>query len=228
MIKLPSADRGLILNRYRALFKEYGCSPQSLGWTKGKQNIRFDILSSYFELKRKKILDIGCGFGDLFKYLNILGVDTQYHGIDIVDVFIDKAKELFPEEEACCFDCEDFLSADFPDKYDVIFGSGCFNLKLEETDNYEYIGRAFEKAYDLCEEGFAFDFLKDRVNFMREHCFYYNPEKLLCLAYSYSRNVVLRSDYMPFEFSICVYKDDSFNSNTVFNKYWEKFDGIEM
>lgn len=44
--------------------------------------------------------------------------------------------------------------------------------------------------------------------------------KILEMAYKLSRNIILRNDYMPFEFSIVIFKDDSFSKeDTLFTKY---------
>ena len=60
------------LNKYyEKLYKKYGYSPKSLGWEKGKQFLRFHQLTCDFELKNASILDVGCGFGDFIKYLNL-------------------------------------------------------------------------------------------------------------------------------------------------------------
>lgn len=72
----------------------------------------------------------------------------------------------------------------------------------------------------LCSDGLAFDFLSDKVDYRHEHTFHSSPEKVLEIAYKYSRNIVLRNDYMPFEFAIIIFKDDGFDKqDTVFHRY---------
>lgn len=71
--------------------------------------------------------------------------------------------------------------------------------------------------------GITFDFLSDKVDYQYEHTFHSSPERILGYVYSKSRNVILRNDYMPFEFSVFIFKDDSFKSeDTVFHRYWEQ------
>ena len=43
---------------YQKQYEEYGYSPKSLGWIKGKQDIRFQALSTYVNSKTK-LLDFG-------------------------------------------------------------------------------------------------------------------------------------------------------------------------
>ena len=60
-------DKGALATRFRDNFNQYGYSQAALDWNKGKQDIRFDILTSFFDVKNKSVVDIGCGFGDLLR-----------------------------------------------------------------------------------------------------------------------------------------------------------------
>ena len=76
------------------------------------------------------------------------------------------------------------------------------------------------KALSLCRDGLAFDFLSDKVDWRQANNFYCSPEQILRMAYKCSRNVVLRNDYMPFEFAVFINKDSSFlKDDTIFNRY---------
>ncbi len=143
----------------------------------------------------------------------------SYLGIDIVPVLIEKARELYPGEDIE-FKCEDFLSSTFQKRFDYIIASGIFNFKLTSGENYSYISEIVNKAFDLSADGLAFDFLSDKVDFKHDHTFHSSPGEILDIAYKYSRNIILRNDYMPFEFSLFVFKDDSFDtSDTLFKRF---------
>ena len=74
--------------------------------------------------------------------------------------------------------------------------------------------------FGLCRDAVSVNFLSDRVNFRRERTFYASPARILDIALSMTRNVRLRHDYMPFEFSVALFKDASFaDKDTVFNRY---------
>ena len=218
-MKLNKEDANLITQLYAERYKVYGYNPKTLGWFKGKQNLRFSILTSQVDLEGKSILDIGCGFGDLNHFLKSRLKSYRYHGIDLVEELIIEAKGRHPEEEIL-FSCGDFLSA--PSQlYNFILGSGIFNFRLSHEDNYDYIARTLRKAFEECTIGCAFDFLSDQVDFQKYgFTFHSNPPKILEFAYSISRNVVLRNDYAPFEFTLFLFKDDSFDpETTIFNRY---------
>ena len=219
-MKLLKEDQAQIVDRYSNRFKQFGYSPKTLGWDKGKQDIRFTILTSQYNFKDKTILDIGCGFGDFNNILQKkVGDNYRYVGIDIVPVLIEKAKTLYNGNNIQ-FICDDFLSHNFNEGFDYIIASGIFNFKLSIGSNYSFIENIIKKSFKLCYDGFAFDFLSDKVDYKYEKTFHSSPEKILKTAFKYSRNIVLRNDYMPFEFSLFVFKDDSFKkSDTVFSRY---------
>ena len=207
------------IKRYDERFKKYGYSPTTLGWTKGKQNIRFDILSSFFDIQGKTILDIGCGFGDLNIYLsNVHGLNFRYIGVDIAQDLIQEA-EIINNNMNAKFMVGDFLKFEDIQDVDICISSGIFNHKFRKMDNYAFIRAIILKAFKISVEGVAFNFLSSKVDFRLAHTFHSEPEKILSYAYELTRNVILRNDYMPFEFSICLYKDDSFSKeDTLFKK----------
>jgi len=217
-MSFSSKDKENLLARYNSRYSNYGYSPFSLGWDKGKQEIRFSLLLSLFELKTKSFLDVGCGFGDLNKFLLARTTNYSYLGIDLVDKFLLEGKKRY-KKESIVFQKGEFLETMFNNSFDYIIASGVFNYKLEE-DNYQFIDSCLKKAFDLCEEGIAFDFLSDQVDYKLEDTFHASPMRILEIAYSLSRNVVLRNDYMPFEFCVIIFKDDSFDKkDTVFCRY---------
>lgn len=222
-VKLSDEDKKEVIKRYTTRLKQYSYSPKTLGWDKGKQEIRFGILTSQYDFENKSVLDIGCGFGDLNKVLRKKNKSTYtYYGIDLVEDLVIKGKELY-HGPSVRFDVGDFLEKEFSETFDYAIASGIFNFKLKDGDNYEYIEASFEKTLKICIDGFAFDFLSDKVDYEYEHTFHSSPEKVLSIAYRFSRNIILRNDYMPFEFSLFVFKDDSFSKeDTLFNRYKKK------
>lgn len=89
-------DRERIISVYSDRFDKYGHDPRTLGWDKGKQDLRFDILTSQWDIKGKSIVDLGCGFGDLNRYFEARGInDYEYLGVDVVNNLIEEAKRIY-------------------------------------------------------------------------------------------------------------------------------------
>lgn len=218
-MKLPIIDQKILTDTYMNSFRKNGYSSSSVLWDiASKQDIRYDVLTSLFNFEGKSILDIGCGFGDLNKILQLKYSTYSYFGIDIHNDFLEIGREVYKDIKPN-FILGDFMEYQFNQVFDYVVASGTFNFRLKELDQYEYIDFILQKAFEVCKEGLAFNFLSDRVNFESDLLFNYNPEKLLTMAYKLSRNVVLRSDYMPFDFSLFIFKDDSFDKDRVFHSY---------
>lgn len=211
MSGLPDKDINEIIDRYGARYEKFGYSPLTLGWNKGRQFLRFEALTSMFQLKGKRILDIGCGFGDLNTLLREkCGNDYEYTGIDLVPQLINEAQQKWRDGNIHFF-TGDFLTAPLEANFDIAIASGAFNHRLSTADNETIIEATIDRAWSLVSDGLAFDFLSTHVEFRHAHTFHSDPAHILQLAYKRTRRVVLRNDYLPFEFSICMYCSDKFD-----------------
>lgn len=192
------------VNRYNQRLEQFGISEQALGWgEKGRAKLRYNILLSQWDFDNSSVLDAGCGFGDLFGYMVQKGCrNFKYLGLDINSAFIHIAKEKY--RGSATFHVKNLLEQEGETSVDFILSSGVFNHKLE--DNMGFISASFKKFNSLSTRGFAANFLSDKVTFRNDDMFYASPPEILTLAYQYSNNIVLRNDYMPFEFTVFVNK----------------------
>jgi SAM-dependent methyltransferase len=213
--------------RLRALYdrrlERYGHAPETLGWNKPKHRLRYEILLSYWDFARapgSSVLDVGCGFGDLFAFARERGWAIDYHGVDLNPKLVAVAEAAHPDGH---FTVGDPIDAGLDRDYDVIVASGTHNHAVRDQE--AYLQRTFALFAAHARRGFAINFLSDRVTFRRPENAYTSPERALALALRFSRRVALRHDYMPFEFTVIVDRDDAFDDDlTVFRGY-EAFTG---
>ena len=215
---MHSIDKNFCIDRYTDRFKEHGYSPQSLGWgDQGKQAIRFKIMCDIGIDKNSSILDVGCGFGDLRRFLTENGWEGEYLGLDFVPDFIEEARKRQPNIKVASLD---ILKDDLAQKFDFVFSSGIFNAKLKATDNYTYIQKMLGKMLQLSNKGVAADFLSSYVDYETELTFHSDPSRILEICKSLSKRVSLRHDYMPYEFTAYIHKDDSISEDVhVFSQH---------
>ena len=101
-----------------------------------------------------KCLDVGCGTGDMSKFLRERHV-KDYLGIDIYEPSLKKAKEKYPDE---AFILIDLLDWDSNKKFDYVFCSGALSTRLL-SDNYEFISSMIQKMWSFANTGITFNFL---------------------------------------------------------------------
>ena len=201
-----------LLKLYSDRLAQYGPTIAALGWTKPKARLRFRVLLEYWlstpPARPLRVLDFGCGFGDLFGYAQDRNVPIDYTGLDINSDLIRVARKRYPTAR---FLCADIFEQPLDEKFDIVLSSGAHNYLL--SNNLKFIERSFELFRDMSEFGFAVNFLSDRVNYRNEQNYYSAPETILSLALRYTSRVTLRHDYMPFEFTVFVDKRAEIDEN---------------
>jgi SAM-dependent methyltransferase len=196
---MNDAEIQAVLARYSERLRVLGPVPEALGWTKGRHVLRYHLLLEPWHLSTERVLDFGCGFGDMYAYCreHLPGVD--YEGFDLNPALVDAGRARYPEAKLSSGDA---LRGDLAGQWDLIVASGVFNFLL--SDNWEFIQAAFDWFARHARRGFAANFLSDRVEYRLDHTYHADPCRILELAYRHSNRVVLRNDYMPFEFTVYV------------------------
>ncbi|UCG69086.1 MAG: methyltransferase domain-containing protein [Thermoplasmata archaeon] len=187
---------------------KHGDSFKALAYgSKETQNRKFQILIEVGDLQNKSILDVGCGFGDLYDFLSKKGIEVEYYGVDISSKMIDIAKKKKPQLN---FEASDILEMEEKEKYDYVLSTGfnCF-----KTGNNEILERLMiKKMFDLCRIGVAVGLQsKYYPDFDPNGPGYASPPEELfeyCMK-EVTRWVLLRHDYMPHDFTLYLYRKAS-------------------
>jgi SAM-dependent methyltransferase len=215
-------DRTELLERYGQRWREYGYDSRTLGWNKDCQWVRFEAaFEGVRENECRSLVDIGCGFGDLLGYLRQRGWKGRYTGVELVPELIAEARKRYANDAAATFISADGQTFALPSKADMAVALGIFNHRLHQ-DNFEFVRQTIENMWGLTEKILVCDFLStssdpDR---RREDLFYADPRDIYGLAARYSRRVAIHHAYMPFEFQVKIWHEDSFEiSAPVFPPY---------
>ncbi len=197
-------DKQHTIKRYNDRLKQFGVTIDALAsGSEERRALRFQTLIEVGVRRGDHILDLGCGFGDLYSFIRNLGLDVGYTGIDINPNLIAEAKKRFPGIDFRVAD----IQKDDVGKFDFVLSTSCFNLKMQHQDNYEFAGDILRAAFRCSNNGVAIDFLTSYVDFKGnpEEAFYYEPEKMFAIAKTITRRVTLRHDYPLFEFCLYLY-----------------------
>lgn len=148
-----------------------------LGWeSEESQRLRFDVLISNVDLNGKKMLDVGCGLGNLFEYISGKGIKTDYTGVDILDKMIERANKK--QLNAKFYRMDIFDSNPFKEgQFDVVYASGTFNLNLQ--NNMEFLKKALKEFFRLSGGVVAFNLLHYMSPDKEEPYFYYKPDEVV-------------------------------------------------
>lgn len=207
-------DRKILRNFYRDNYRQYGHSIKSLGWIEGTQEARFTVLTSIGDLDGSSVLDVGCGFADLYGFLREQGINVDYTGIDLNPEFIETARTLYPD---ATFIVGDFEETKIPGRFDWAFECGIFNLKVHE--HRPFVENTLRKMFKLASKGIAADFLSPVSYDVSGQMYHPDPLEMIRYCNRLSPRVVLRCDYKPTEFCVYVYKDTDLGVMSAFRGF---------
>jgi SAM-dependent methyltransferase len=216
VVHVRDQDRGEVSHFFNESLRQYGYDPRSLGWIPGTQEARFRVLTAIGDLEGCSVLDVGCGFGDLYEYLCRNGIDVDYTGVDLCPDFIEIARHRHPD---ATFIAADFEEANVCKRFDWAFESGVFNYKV--SGHEAFVGGMIRKMFRSAARGIAIDFLSHRGGFLSAGLYHPRPAVIYELCSKLSRRVTLRCDYKPTEFCVYVYRDAEKGPANVYRGYEE-------
>ena len=177
-----------LANYYDNCCNNYQTSWEAASWaSEDMQWATFGMTSSVGDLNDKTVLDLGCGQGDLYKYLKLRNVNCNYLGIDVSEKMIEKANKRFPNGK---FVLCDFMEERFDVNYDFIIAAGTFGIKMNNSD--KYIKEIIGKMYKLCNIACSFTLLSPHgEDEQLELLQYFEPEFVIktCLELTHKVNV---------------------------------------
>ena len=217
---MREVDREAILRKYDERLNSHGDSPLTLGWTRGRQSLRFRILLERIAdvVRPLTVLDFGCGFGDLFAYLQQHHPRWSYLGVDINPRLVEIGRAKFPEAQlevsedlARLTDC------------DYVVASGVFNSRV--MDNEAWLRECLAAFAERARLGFSVNFLSSTAAVRDDDLYYWSVAEVAAIAQSLTKRFSIDHAYMPFEFTLHVALDDAFDAEAVvfpeFTQYLE-------
>lgn len=189
---------------------EHGETPLGVDWNGlDSQLTRFEQLKKVIGADSGfSINDLGCGYGAFLDYLHGEGFsDFDYHGYDISEDMLNKARNRFLNRDRVFFSLQSRpeIIADYS------IASGIFNVSLDndEREWLEYIKSTIDTLSKNSRKGFAFNCLTSYSDEDKKkpRLFYANPCEIFDICKRcFSNNVALLHDYGLYEFTIIVRK----------------------
>jgi 2-polyprenyl-3-methyl-5-hydroxy-6-metoxy-1,4-benzoquinol methylase len=137
---------------YRHNIQKFGFSGRTLLYSSNfLHNVKLEqyqrVLPEFLD-RGDSLLDIGCGYGSLAKWLNNNIEEHEYHGIDIVPEFIEEARNKYTRE-GVTFDVMDLKDYQGQKDWCVLLGV------VSSTPDPM---RLVEQAWEKCRKGLIVDF----------------------------------------------------------------------
>ena len=190
-------NKELIINRYSKRFKQFGYNPKTLGWdNKRNQNFRFKNFFENININNPTILDVGCGFADLYQYAIKKKIKIKsYTGIDINKNLISVAKSKYPN---CNFIEGNIITKKISKNFDLVCLIGFINFKLNKLNNFEFAKKIIKKSFQITNKVLVVDMLSTLIdsNYTKENFVnYYNPYDVVRFASKLSPHFKLIHNY---------------------------------
>jgi SAM-dependent methyltransferase len=206
-------DKEKLLARYAQRIEKLGHGTVALGEPKGRQAFYFDFLAQVDGLEPSdSIIDVGCGYGDLFDYLRGSGWRGSYLGVDINRELIEEGKRLYPDAE---FRVLDIQETPLTQVSDWFFCCHALTSATEALPFIEHFESMLQLMWSCSRKGVVFNVLSPLADYTNPvHARPAFGEVLEVIAKLTNRFTV-RHDYMPYEYAVYAYKENAIDRTTL-------------
>ena len=198
---LSKTEARRIVRFYEDRLEEFGDDVKTVGWrSREDQVLRFEMLCRGANLRHRRILDVGCGLGDLVAFLDErTDGDFDYTGIDLSERLVAQAEHKYGGDRRRFFPA-DVMERDDLGMFDLVFLSG--TLSFRTANNIGVAKTMMKRMFGLCREVVAVNFLSTFVDYQLEKNFHYDPAEMFAYAKSLTPWVALYHDYPLWEFTL--------------------------
>ncbi|NOH98829.1 class I SAM-dependent methyltransferase [Vibrio sp. 99-70-13A1] len=175
---------------------------RSLGWSSHYAQVaRFSAIAYATDFENRCVVDLGCGYGQLFDYLSNLYSLQRYIGVDQQAHFLKQAKALHPDPR-CEFIAGD-LSTVSVNVCDVVIASGSLNYKSRD-DNY--LTNVITHMYEMAGECVIFNLLDSSSYPEQPLLTGYNKQGVYRFCLTLCDDVVIIDGYSQDDFTVVMKK----------------------
>ncbi len=183
---------------YTAAINKHGITPKGVHWnSRHSQETRFEVLLSCVDLSGATVVDAGCGFADLYGYLQKRSIGVaSYVGLDVSEQMVKIAKA----QSGCTILQRDICRDDLPEA-DYYVCSGAMNI-LSRFDTFLFI----RNCYMAARKAFVFNLLMGEDDSLVYNHFF--PEELQGLFEELGARVQIKTGYLSHDFTVCLSKEE--------------------
>jgi len=178
---------------YSEVVQRHGVSAQGVHWNSQEtQYRRFEILLEMLALDEStSIVDVGCGFADLYLYMQAKKMRFgTYIGLEVMKSMVDEASQRV----TCEIRVSDVLCDTLPEA-DYYVCSGAMNI-LTREETYLFIRRCLSAS----KKAFVFNLLEGEDDSMVYN--YFRPKEIEAFAKEWGVSYKMKRGYLPRDFTV--------------------------
>lgn len=205
----PLTDNCKLTRHYSETYHKYGFNSKGADWgDEAKHRIRLrsmlDVVGLQL-LKDGSILDVGCGYGQLYNELDELIDCNKFHytGLDPCEEVIKHAQSM--NKKNADFICSDIQSCEISQSFRTIFNCGVFTKKatMSNSEMYYLVGRFLSLAKSVNAAHICFNTMSPFCSYYSEDLFYPDIRKIARLifnTYGYSvYDFIMTNSHIKYE-----------------------------
>lgn len=200
---MEPGSKEVLIDFYTSQLMLHGDRPEALRWSPSGQVIRYAALCHLSgTIHQARVIDYGCGKGDLYGYWASKGIKPRYTGLDITPELIELARLKYPE---CTFNVHDIEDGPLDDEFELGFICGVFNNKVEGAT--KSLKNSMRLLFGHVTEGLAVNALSSNCLHKDFQINYVDPDELL--DYTKRRitsNAELRLDMVEGDIFLFLYR----------------------
>ena len=194
---------------FRLHLQIHGPNWRGLGWqSRHNQEQRFAVLLEVGPLSNMRVLDVGCGVGDLYGYMLRQGIRAQYTGVDILPEMVAHARKRYPDAH---FEVRDALQKPGSGQFDYVLCSGAFNVNF--GSNQHAVQKILPELLACSTRGVAINFLSTRAHERDATLYNYDPEAMTAFCRKLTPHVRLVEGYLSNDFTLHLYPQNNENQS---------------
>lgn len=210
---MEDGDKQKILARYKERVDKFGHGAAAIGEPRDRQAYFFHFIidAEGFDLS-SSILDIGCGYGDLYGYLRSIGWNGRYTGIDVNRDLIEEGRRKYPDADLRVLDIQQQGPSE---QFDWCVACGVLTARTEAIDYLAHLQDILDRMWRVSRKGLMFNLLSPLADYV--HPFHARPpfDKVLKAVTRITSRFTLRHDYMPYDYAIYMYKNSAVNRDSL-------------
>lgn len=204
-----SSISGTVSRYYADRLASHGATPRGVDWNGAEsQELRFRQFLRLPGLRdAESLIDLGCGYGALLRFLRAAGFRGSYLGVDLAAEMVASATAAHAADRSARF----VVGGAPPETAEFVVASGIFNVRVDvpDADWHAHMREVIARMAARSRSGLAYNCLTTYSDppLRRPHLYYGDPAHWFDHAKrEIAPNVALLHDYGLYEFTLLIDK----------------------